>query len=486
MDQPRIEHLVGMRDLSEAELLALRRTQEALGGFLAAHGYRLVETPILEPTELFLRKSGGALAARLYSFVEPGGHRVSLRPEFTAPVLRRVMQGGLAGPMPLRVQYAGPVFRYDPDGKSAYRQFAQVGAELLGAGGPRADAEVIALTCRSLTAQGLTGLSLVLGDVGALARLLGQYGVTERGQVFLLSAMAELRQGGPGLAEVRRQAETMGLLGPRHYPPGLAGVGEKLGEQEAADLLRGLLTEAGREPLGSRSPTEIMDRFLRKLRASGKAERVEEAITFMAAVGQLRGEPAETLARARRVAQEHGLDPSPFTSLADVLETLDFHDLDGTAVTLDFGLARDIAYYTGVTFEVTCAQRGQQLVLGGGGRYDGLAKALGAAQDVPAIGFAITLENVLSSLGAGGGNSLQGRRPARVMLLPLSAKAYGPALKVAEALRLSGEIAEVALTEMTVKDALKAAPARGLDAIVTVDEGGNAERHWVRGAQGAS
>ena len=75
-------------DVAEDAYLALRKAQTALQEMLRSRGYRYVDTPILEETDLFLRKSGGELASRMYSFVDPGGRRVSLRPEFTASVIR--------------------------------------------------------------------------------------------------------------------------------------------------------------------------------------------------------------------------------------------------------------------------------------------------------------------------------------------------------------------------------------------------------------
>ena len=165
--EPNVEtsrRLPGMTDLVEDELELLDGTQRALQLCLTRHGYRMVDTPMLEPTELFLRKSGGELASQMYSFVEPGGHRVSLRPEFTSAVIRLFIDRSEAAVLPVRWCYAGPVFRHDARGAAeSPRQFTQVGAELIGAAGPYADAEVMGLACQGLTGVGLDGLRLVVG-----------------------------------------------------------------------------------------------------------------------------------------------------------------------------------------------------------------------------------------------------------------------------------------------------------------------------------
>ena len=125
--------LMGMRDLFEEENRHKLRVQNELQAALSLCGYRTIDTPVLEPTDIFLRKSGGELASQMYSFVEPGGHQVSLRPEFTSQVIRLFLQQEGAHSLPVRWQYAGPVFRYTAGEVGHGRQFTQVGAELIGA-----------------------------------------------------------------------------------------------------------------------------------------------------------------------------------------------------------------------------------------------------------------------------------------------------------------------------------------------------------------
>src|SRR3970040_483500 len=104
------------RDLKAEDLARLADARSRCRRHFELHGYGEIETPLLEQTELFLRKSGGELASRLYSFTDPGGYPVSLRPEFTATVNRHVIQEVGARGLPLRYHYSGPVFRYPSPG----------------------------------------------------------------------------------------------------------------------------------------------------------------------------------------------------------------------------------------------------------------------------------------------------------------------------------------------------------------------------------
>ena len=108
----------------------------------------------------------------------------------------------------------------------------------------------------------------------------------------------------------------------------------------------------------------------------------------------LEGSPEEVLDGARRLGTELA-DHDRFAALDELIYGLIDQGIDDSCLTLDLGLARGIAYYTGVIFEVI-DRDGQSL--GGGGRYDGLIRALGGEDDVPALGFAYNMDRVIGSL----------------------------------------------------------------------------------------
>ena len=250
-----------------------------------------------------------------------------------------------------------------------------------------------------------------------------------------------------------------------------------MGDEAAAGrLLRSVMGGVREGPLGSRTPEEILARLVRKAAGRDDPGRLEQALHFFSAMSQVRGEPQKALAQAEALAREHRLAPGPLQGLQAVLEDLALYPLQGMEVVVDLGLVRGLAYYTGVVFDLMAPDSGPSL--GGGGRYDGLLKALGASQDIPAVGFAYTLERVVVS--AGPPLEGHGRRPRRTLVAPAQESAYPQALKVADALRLSGEAVEVAHASFaSPAEGLGYARARRLEALVLVSPSGATERHWV-------
>lgn len=135
-----------------------------------SYGFGEVRTPILEHTELFVRSVGEStdiVGKEMYSFADRKGRQLSLRPEGTAPVVRAFVEQGMAsGPLPQRLYYIGPFFRYERPQRGRYRQFHQIGAEILGDAGPLSDAELITMLMRFLGELGHRGLGVLINTVG--------------------------------------------------------------------------------------------------------------------------------------------------------------------------------------------------------------------------------------------------------------------------------------------------------------------------------
>ena len=140
----------------------------ALDTFAAA-GYGPIVTPIFEHTELFQRGVGEAsevVTKQMYTFEDMGGRSLTLRPEGTAPVVRAVLEHNLhKGPLPVKLSYAGPMFRQERPQKGRYRQFFQVGLEAIGSDGPMVDAEVIEVGKRFYSLAGVE-TTLFLNSIG--------------------------------------------------------------------------------------------------------------------------------------------------------------------------------------------------------------------------------------------------------------------------------------------------------------------------------
>jgi histidyl-tRNA synthetase len=133
-------------------------------------GYRRIETPAFESTELFARGVGAAtdiVQKEMYSFDDGGGRSMTLRPEGTAPICRAYIEHGMhKQPLPVKFWYFGAFFRAEQPQKGRYRQFWQVGAEAIGAASPETDAEIIVLLAELLDAMGVKGTRLRLASLG--------------------------------------------------------------------------------------------------------------------------------------------------------------------------------------------------------------------------------------------------------------------------------------------------------------------------------
>jgi histidyl-tRNA synthetase len=163
----------GTQDLLPDAARRHRHVGETARVIAELYGFGEIATPIFEFTEVFSRPIGETsdiVAKEMYSFVDRGGEQVTLRPENTAGVVRAVLSGGLLQSVPLKFFYAGPMFRYERPQKGRFRQFHQIGVELIGVAQPQADIEVIALATRVLDALGIAGRAVLeLNTLGDLA-----------------------------------------------------------------------------------------------------------------------------------------------------------------------------------------------------------------------------------------------------------------------------------------------------------------------------
>jgi histidyl-tRNA synthetase len=147
--------------------------EEALGAFATSARracYGAMETAVFEDTALFVRgvgESSDVVRKEMYSFEDRGGRDLALRPEFTAGVLRSVLEHNLhKGPLPVKVWTSGPAFRYERPQAGRHRQFYQFDLEAIGTEDPAVDAETIAVAWDALQALGLRQYTLLLNSLG--------------------------------------------------------------------------------------------------------------------------------------------------------------------------------------------------------------------------------------------------------------------------------------------------------------------------------
>ena len=162
----------GTRDILPDEIDSWLLVERAARRTFGRYGFREIRTPVLEATELFARSVGEStdiVHKEMYTF-QRGEESVSLRPECTASVARAVVEHslhrGIATGYPERLFYIGPMFRYERPQRGRQRQFHQIGAEILGAPEPLADAETLEMLWTFLSELGLDDRQLVLNSLG--------------------------------------------------------------------------------------------------------------------------------------------------------------------------------------------------------------------------------------------------------------------------------------------------------------------------------
>src|SRR6185503_3009931 len=188
-----ISAIRGFRDILPAESRRWRELEDAARTLFSAYGFGEIRLPILERTELFARSLGDTtdiVEKEMYSFVDRDDSSVTLRPEATAGVVRAYLEAGLAQSEPnARLFYRGPMFRRERPQKGRYRQFYQIGAEVLGREDALADAELLVMLVRILAAVAARGVRLELNSVGDAAC---RPGYTARLREFGRAHLAEL------------------------------------------------------------------------------------------------------------------------------------------------------------------------------------------------------------------------------------------------------------------------------------------------------
>lgn len=168
MDTPKA--IRGTQDIFGAEAEAFAHVVETFERVRKLYRFRRVEMPVFEKTTVFSRSLGettDVVSKEMYSFEDRGGDSLTLRPEFTAGIARAYLTNGWQQYAPLKVAAHGPLFRYERPQKGRYRQFHQIDAEIIGAGEPQADVELLVMADQLLKELGIAdGVTLQLNTLG--------------------------------------------------------------------------------------------------------------------------------------------------------------------------------------------------------------------------------------------------------------------------------------------------------------------------------
>jgi len=165
-----ITGIKGMNDILPGDIETWQHLEDQARQVFGAFGYREIRVPVAEKTELFCRSIGETtdiVEKEMYTFIDKGGTSMTLRPEGTAPVMRAFIQHKLHALDPVsKLYYIGPMFRHERPQKGRYRQFHQIGAEVIGIDDPKIDAQLLAMLSHYFETTKIPDVSLQINSLG--------------------------------------------------------------------------------------------------------------------------------------------------------------------------------------------------------------------------------------------------------------------------------------------------------------------------------
>ena len=338
-----------------------------------------LDAPIIQPLGLLLDLAGETLRERLF-VVQGDGPEACLRPDFTIPALSaHIASGRPSG----RYFYTGHAFRVAPPDANRAEEFLQLGVEAFEAGdAAAADAEMAALAWRSSAAGGRTDLTLLMGDVGLFGAFIDALELPpplalRLKRVFSTPRRLRLELEGAMSGTAREDA-----AGGR-----LAALLSGLSEKDATGVLEDIWAMAGIEPVGGRSPAEIVHRLAERAALASAPHLTPEQADLVRRFLAIAGEPAHSLAAVERLV---GGGTPVLDTAARMwdrrLEALARGGVPGDRIRFSAAFGRAFGYYDGMLFEIRSPALGDDQPIAAGGRYDSLPAKLGAMLPTGAVG----------------------------------------------------------------------------------------------------
>ena len=339
----------GTRDLLPEETWKRSLARKAMQDVLERWGYQEVATPTFEHLELFTEKSGASVLEEIYVFQDKGGRDLALRPELTAPVMRLYVSELQNSPKPLRLYYFGNCFRYERPQKGRFREFWQLGAELIGGARPDSEAEAVALADQLIRSVGIRG-DIHLGYLGLIKAILERIEEDKRAAAMRMIDKKERAL----LAELLEDLDqsNLGLLE-------LIDLKGAAALDKAREIARDLESIQPQEPAGSMAKADGRSKMQSEGRGSARTGR--------AVSSQLR--------------------------LDEFQETVDLLQAYGVDFQIDFEIVRGLDYYSGTVFEIYAEGLGAQRQICGGGTYE-LASLFGG-REISSTGFGLGFDRIM-------------------------------------------------------------------------------------------
>ncbi len=334
---------------------------------LIAAGFTACETPILQPADPFIDLLGEEMRRRLFSFTDPRGESLCLRPDLTIPTARAYLEAAAGAAPSQRLCYQGTAFRYQPRGAGKPEEFTQVGFEILNGSAPlNEEIEVFGLIVDLLADLGVTEFEVFVNDLALFEAALNDLDLTPRQVARLNRAYAHGGSLETTLLALQKTPESQARSLPADAPAVIIG----RDRDEILARFEDKQTAALATPLSA----DLAETILNLSKISCPAMALEQTLKRQGLVigDVLTAQLMQYEKRMTALQQKFGSRPVNFAAHR----------------------GRKLAYYTGFVFEIVVPSLGPRQTIASGGRYDALLSALGASTPMPAIGAALALERV--------------------------------------------------------------------------------------------
>jgi ATP phosphoribosyltransferase regulatory subunit len=354
--------------------------EEALAEIRApflTQGATAIDTPVMQPLALLLDLSGEAMRPRLFVVQADGADEACLRPDFTIPVAQAFIESGKSR---ARLLYEGKAFRVSPRHAPHAEEFLQIGLEAYGEpDAALADAAMAGLAWRAAAAGGRSDLVMEMGDIGLFGVFLQALGVAPA----LITRLDRAFRRPRGLrAELERAKAGTSAPGGAGR---LAGLLATLPESEAAETLQELWALAGVQPVGGRSPAEIVHRLAERSAAAETTSLAERDAEKISRFLEVSDKPVKALGAVGKLAKGAVLDKALETWSRRVAALL-AEGIPAERLRFSTAFGRAFGYYDGFLFEIRSEALGDERPIAAGGRYDSLLSRLGARKAAGAVG----------------------------------------------------------------------------------------------------
>lgn len=419
--RPKPRKARGFPDRRGAVLAQERDLIAKIAGVFELWGFEPLDTPALEYAEVlgkFLPDQERPNAG-VFALEDDDAQWLALRYDLTAPLARFAAENFDALPKPYRRWAAGRVWRNEKPGPGRFREFTQCDADTIGAPGPAADAEMIALGCAALSAAGLTPaqFTIKLSTRKLLDAVLLGIGIAPEQEAQRLGVL--------------RAIDKLDRLGPKAVAH-LLGPGRK---DESGDFTPGM---------GLKDP------------------EIERVLAFVQAGRESRSASLSALSQA---LPDNALTQAGLEELAAIDQLLVALGVKDHSARIDPSVVRGLEYYTGPVFEAELLSGGQALgSIGGGGRYDDLVSRF-RGQPCPSTGISIGISRLLTGLAA-----LEGAGPRAGPVIVLVMDCMASSMEMAVQLRAHAIAAEAYLGGAGLRAQMKYADKRGAPLVLIEGE----------------